>query len=85
MGFARLRKLIEPIPACPFCGGPCTHDFERSDYAFPDRLPVAPPERRTGDPDVVPHPRANLRGRRPEHHAPGRPVEDRARRPEADR
>lgn len=85
MSFGRLRQLVTEVPVCPMCDGPCKHDFPRSEFSFPDRLPMAPPERRTGDPKPEKVKKANLRGRRPVNHAPKGPAEDRMVRPSEDR
>lgn len=73
----------EEAPHCPVCDGPCTHDFERGPFVFPDRLPKAT----DGAADPVPEKakKQNRRGRRPEQHTKNRPTEDRMVRPDEDR
>jgi hypothetical protein len=66
------------------CDGPCTHELERSEYRFPDRLPDTRPG--FPGPEIPePKPKVNKRGRRPEHHAPEGPEEDRMIKPSEDR
>lgn len=78
-----ISRLFREIPTCPLCDGPCTHDFPRSEYRIPDRLPES--DDRSADPVPVKAPKPNRRGRRPEHHAPEGPDEDRMVRPSEDR
>jgi hypothetical protein len=78
-----LRRVLLGTPVCPVCDGPCQHELERSEFRFPDRLPES--QDRTADPPPVKAPKPNRRGRRPEHHAPQGPEQDRMVRPEEDR
>jgi len=63
-------------PVCPICEGPCTHDLERSEYVFPDRLPRAT----DGSADPLPEAEPRRAGKRAH-----RPAEDRAHHPSEDR
>lgn len=65
------------LPVCPLCDGPCTHDFPRSEYRMPDRLPESDHNEAKPAPPV----KENRRGKRA-HHGP---AEDRMRRPSEDR
>lgn len=76
-------RMFREVPVCPLCDGPCQHEFERSEYRFPDRLPVS--DDRSTYPPPPKEPKPNRRGRRPEHHAPQGPQEDRMVKPDEDR
>lgn len=79
-----ISRLFREIPICPVCDGPCTHELERSEYRFPDRLPDTRPGF-PGPPIPESTPKPNRRGRRPETHAPKGPEEDRMETLEEDR
>ncbi len=80
-----LSRLFREVPECPLCDGPCTHEFERSEWVFPDHLPQGDPANRTADPEPVKETKPNRRGRRPEVHTPKGPEEDRMVKPSEDR
>ena len=80
-----LKRLFRETPECPICDGPCTHDFPRSEFVFPENLPVGDPGNRSSMPPEPPATKPNRRGRRPESHAPKGPEEDRMIRLEDDR
>jgi hypothetical protein len=81
-----ISRLFREIPTCPVCDGPCTHEFERSPWRLPDRLPTIRDDGTIdATPPAPPEPKPNKRGRRPEQHAPKGPEEDRMIRPEEDR
>lgn len=61
------------------CDGPCTEDFERGPYVFPDRLPRAQDGTADPSPDKK-EPKPNRRGKRAR-----KPSEDRMIRPSEDR
>lgn len=82
----RLANSGSEVPVCPVCDDqPCTHEFERGEYVFPDRLPKAPLDRATRDPDdskprTVKRKRGKRKKRGPEEDRMVRgPAEDRAR------
>lgn len=80
----RLARIprAEDVPVCPVCDGPCTHEFERGEYVFPDRLRKTPPEHGSRDPEPEKPKVKRRRGKRAKHG----PDEDRMRRgPEHDR
>lgn len=77
MGLHGVARLLRGVPDCPICEGPCTHEFERSEFVIPDRLPKG----EGSNPAPVKVAKANLRGRRA-HHGP---EENRAKKPDDDR
>lgn len=80
-----IKRLFREIPTCPVCDGPCRHELTRSEYRFPDRLPRSDLGNRSADPDPEKPVKPNRRGKRPEHHEPKGPKEDRMVRPSEDR
>jgi hypothetical protein len=75
-----IPSVGDPVPDCPVCDGPCTHEFERSDLRIPDRLPKANTTRPDGVDEPAREPKPNRRGKRSH-----RPAEDRMHRPSEDR